>query len=191
MRKACHLLLALAPFMAPLANAADTDFERLMLLLAQKTQRHVSFEEQDYLSVLDRPLRSSGELLYERPDHLEKRTLAPKAASLILEKGSLTVQSGRRTHILPLSDYPQIAPLIESMRATLAGDEAALQRIFKVDFAGSLANWTLSLVPLDAQLRNVVQTIRIEGDEAELHSVTIVQADDDRSVMTIGPAVPP
>jgi outer membrane lipoprotein-sorting protein len=191
MRKACHLLLALMPILVAVAHGADTDLDRLMALLAQKTHGHVSFEEQDYFSVLDRPVQSSGELLYARPDRLEKRTLAPKPASLILEKDSLTIQSGRHTRVLALDDYPQITPFIESMRATLAGDEVALRRIFIVELAGGLANWTLTLVPIDAKLRNAVQRIRIEGAQAELHSVTIVQADGDRSVMTIGPLVPP
>jgi len=31
------------------------------------------------LAMLERPLQSSGELLYDAPDRLEKRTLKPKA----------------------------------------------------------------------------------------------------------------
>ena len=42
----------------------------------------------------DRPVEAKGELLYVRPDRLEKRTLTPKPAALILDKGNLTVESG-------------------------------------------------------------------------------------------------
>lgn len=193
MRNASHtaLALALTLLVTLRATAADNDLDRLMALLAERTRGHVSFVEQNYFAVLDRPVEASGELLYERPDRLEKRTLAPRPASLMLEKGDLTIQSGRRKRVLALHDYPQIAPFIESIRATLAGDRAALEQVFQLGFEGSLARWTLSLVPLDAKLKAVVRQIRIEGARDELHTVTILQADGDRSVMTIGSSIPP
>jgi hypothetical protein len=191
MRNASHFALPLALLMTLCAAAADNDLDQLMALLAQRTHGHVSFVEEEYLAVLDRPVVASGELLYERPDRLEKRTLAPRRASLILEKGNLTVESGQRKRVLALRDYPQIAPFIESIRATLAGDRGALEQVFQLSFDGSLARWTLSLVPLDAKLQSVVREIRIEGARDELHTVNILQADGDRSVMTIGSTISP
>jgi hypothetical protein len=191
MRNAGYFALALALLASLRAGAADPDLDRLMALLAERTQGHVSFVEQDYLAVLDRPVETSGELVYERPDRLEKRTLAPRPASLILDKGNLTIQSGQRKRRLALQDYPQIAPFIESIRATLAGDRAALEQVFQLSFAGSLAHWTLSLVPRDKKLQRIVREIRIEGARDELHIVNILQADGDRSIMTIGSNVPP
>jgi hypothetical protein len=173
------------------ARGADNDLDRLMALLAERAHGHVSFVEEDHLAVLDRPVRSSGELLYDRPDRLEKRTLAPHPASLILENGSVTIQSGGRKHVLALRDYPQIAPFIESLRATLAGDRHALEQVFQVAFEGNLDRWTLTLVPLDAKLKGVAQQIRIEGARDELRVVSTSQADGDRSVMTIGSSMPP
>ena len=51
------------------------DLDKLMGLLAQRQHGHVTFVEEHFLAVLDRPVESSGELLYDAPDHLEKRTL--------------------------------------------------------------------------------------------------------------------
>jgi hypothetical protein len=191
MRYGGHVALALALLMSVRSGAADNDLDELMALLAERTHGHVSYVEQDYLAVLERPLESSGELLYERPDRLEKRTLVPRPASLILEKGNLIIQNGRRKRVLTLRDYPQIAPFIESMRATLAGDRAALEQVFQMNFQGSLARWTITLVPLEKKLKNVVQLVRIEGDRGELHTVNIVHADGDHSLMTIGPSITP
>jgi outer membrane lipoprotein carrier protein LolA len=184
MRYGGHVALALALLMSVRSGAADNDLD-------ERTHGHVSYVEQDYLAVLERPLESSGELLYERPDRLEKRTLVPRPASLILEKGNLIIQNGRRKRVLTLRDYPQIAPFIESMRATLAGDRAALEQVFQMNFQGSLARWTITLVPLEKKLKNVVQLVRIEGDRGELHTVNIVHADGDHSLMTIGPSITP
>jgi hypothetical protein len=170
-----------------LAQAEDLD--QLMGLLAQRQHGHVTFTERHYLAVLDRPVESSGELLYDAPDRLEKRTLKPKPETLVLEHGVITAQRGKRTYTLNLSDYPQIVPLIDSIRATLAGDRAALERFFKVSLDGSLDRWTLLLLPSDAAVAKTVRQIRIEGTRDDIHTVEIQQADNDRSLMTIGAEV--
>ena len=167
--------------------AGTDDLDRLMALLAQRQHGHVNFVEEHFLQVLDRPVESSGELLYDAPDRLEKRTLKPKPETLILEHGIVTVQRGRHTYTLNLADYPQIVPLIDSIRATLAGDRAALERLFKLTFDGSLEHWSLLLLPSDPTVGKTVKQIRIEGARDAIHSVEIQQADGDRSLLTIGP----
>jgi hypothetical protein len=166
--------------------AEDSDLDRLMGTLAQRKHGHVTFQEKKYIALLDHPVESSGELLYEAPDRLEKKTLKPKPETLVLEGGKVSAQRGRRHYELDLKQYPQVVPFIESIRATLAGDRAALERVFKVDFSGHFEHWTLGLVPLDPQLGKTVQEIHIEGEKDAIHSVEILEADGDRSLLTIG-----
>jgi hypothetical protein len=191
MPNTAHFAMLLGLLIAVNVRAAESDLNRLMALLAERTHGHVSFVEDEYLAVLDRPVHSSGELFYDRPERLEKRTLTPHPASIVLEHGSVTIQARGHTRVLALRDYPQVAPFVESLRATLAGDERALEQIFQVTFAGSLEHWTLTLVPLDAKLKGAAKEIRIEGARDELQSLNILLADGDRSVMTIGPPMPP
>lgn len=172
------------------ALAADSDFDRLMSALAQRKHGHVTFVEKKFIALLDRPVESSGELLYEAPDKLEKRTLKPKPESLVLEGGTVAAQRGKRHYVLDLKQYPQVVPFIESIRATLAGDRPALERVFKVDFSGTFDSWKLALTPLDAQLGKQVKEIHIEGANDVIHTVEILEADGDRSLLTIGAEVP-
>jgi hypothetical protein len=168
---------------------AASDLDKLMGVLAQRKHGHVTFVEEHFLAVLDRPVESSGELLYDAPDHLEKRTTKPKPETLVLEHGVITAHRGRRTYVLNLSDYPQIVPLIDSIRATLAGDRASLERIFKVTLDGGLDHWKLLLLPSDSAVAKSVKEIRIEGAQDAIHTVEIQQGDGDRSLLTIGPEV--
>jgi Outer membrane lipoprotein carrier protein LolA-like len=162
-----------------------------MRLLAARGHGHVAFTEVQTLSMLERPLESSGELLYEAPDRLEKRTLKPKPEVLTLDHGVLTATRGRHTRTLELAAYPQIAPLVESLRATLGGDRAGLERAFAVQFSGDLADWTLELTPRDPQAARIVREVRIAGSRATLRSVEILQADGDRALLTLGPELAP
>lgn len=187
----CVLLLVGAPFVlaAAVATESTADLDRVMSALAQRKHGHVSFEEQKFIALLDRPVESSGELMYDAPDRLEKRTIKPKPESLVLAGGIVSAQRGRRHYVLDLKQYPQVVPFIESIRATLAGDRAALERVFEIDFAGNFEHWTLGLAPLDSKLAQTVKEIHIEGEKDRIHSVEIHEADGDRSLLTIGPDV--
>jgi hypothetical protein len=176
--------------MAVAATAPNPNLDDLMRLLAERKHGEVTYVEKDYLAVLERPLMSSGVLIYDAPDHLEKRTLKPRAESVVLDHGVITMQRGRRTYHVDLSSYPQVAPYVDAIRATMAGDLAALDRVFRVTFQGTLAHWDLGLVPLDGKIARGVRRIRIEGAEADVQSVEIDKPNGDRSLMTLG-APPP
>jgi Outer membrane lipoprotein carrier protein LolA-like len=167
-------------------RAADTDLDRLMSTLAQRKHGHVTFVERKFIALLDEPVESSGELFYDAPDRLEKRTLKPKPESLVLAGGVVTAQRGRHQYVLDLKQYPEVVPFIESIRATLAGDRASLERIFELSFTGSFDRWTLELVPLDAKLLSTVKQIHMEGQKDNIRSVEIQEADGDHSLLTIG-----
>jgi hypothetical protein len=103
----------------------------------------------------------------------------------VLDGNELTVERKGRTHVLDLAAYPSILPFIESLRATLAGDLPALERVFDVDFAGNLDRWTLSLSPRDSKVSKIVSRVRIDGSRDVLLKVEILEANGDRSLMTL------
>ena len=170
---------------APGAAGGSDVLDEVMHSLAQRRHGQVSFVEQQFLSMLKRPVESYGELTYDAPNRLEKRTIKPRPETLLVDGEVVTVQRGRRSHVLDLKAYPQILPFIESIRATLAGYRAALERLFRVEFTGSEMRWTLVLTPRDAQLAKTVAEIRIDGTRDELSRVEIRQSDGDRSLMTL------
>jgi len=190
-RRRALLLVLLGIAGAAAAEAPAPVLDELLKLLAARQHGHVAFTEVQQLAVLERPLESSGELVYEAPDRLVKRTLKPKAETLTLDHGVLSAQRGHRTYVLELRAYPQVVPFVESIRATLAGDRATLERLFNVGFDGTLAGWTLQLVPRDAALAAAVRDIRISGERAAIHTVEIRQSDGDRSLLTLGPELTP
>jgi len=169
---------------------AAWDIAQLMQGLAQNKSGRATFVEKKYIAMLDKPVESSGELLYTAPDRLEKRTLKPRPESLLIENGVLTAERNKRSMTLRVQDYPELAAFTESIRGTLAGDTAALRRIYNLDLEGTEERWTLTLRPVETKMLNVVQRVRIGGSRAEVKTIEIEQADKDRSVMTITPVSP-
>jgi hypothetical protein len=176
---------AASTFSPPAERGASENLEELMRVMAARRHGEVDFIEQHFLAVLKRPVESSGIMIYDAPGRLEKRTKEPRPETLLLEGDVLTVQRRGQARVLDLKAYPTILPLVESMRATLAGDSSALVRAFSVEFAGSLSHWMLTLVPRDARVASKISKVRIEGARDNLITVEILQTDGDRSLMTL------
>lgn len=188
------LLSVCCAFISAPASAAPAgfgDLDEVMHLLAMRQHGRVEFIEQQFLSVLKRPIESSGELRYDAPDRLEKRTLKPRTEVLVLSGGILTMERAHSRRVTDLHAYPQVLPFVESIRATLAGDRGALERVFRLDFVGSLERWSLVLVPLDSKVKQAVAQVRIDGMRDQLQRVEIRQPDGDRSLMTLRPSTLP
>ncbi|CAN5453847.1 outer membrane lipoprotein carrier protein LolA [soil metagenome] len=179
------LACALALLQPALSFAADWDIDQLMQTLAKAKPGRANFVERKFMAILERPIESSGELLYTAPDRLEKRTLRPKAESMVVDGNVMVIERGKRKHTLQLSDYPELTGFIDSVRGTLAGDRKALERSYKLKLDGSSENWTLVLTPSDARMANMVQQIRIAGKRDNVSSIDVIQTDGDHSLMHI------
>jgi Outer membrane lipoprotein carrier protein LolA-like len=183
MRRA--ICIGLLVLLTAAARAAPDDLDELLHLLGTRRHGHADFVEQHFLALLSRPVESSGELLYDAPDRLEKHTLEPRPESLMLVGDVLSIRRGGHRRVLDLKSHPQILPFVESIRATLAGDREALERTFRVEYAGDLERWTLLLVPRESQVAASVAQVRIDGSREYLRHVEIRLRDGDRSLMTL------
>lgn len=177
--------LAAALPLAPLA--ADFNVASLFESLAKQQPGRAAFTEKKFISLLDRPVESSGELVFTPPDRIEKKTLLPKPESVVVDRDSVTLERAGKRHTLRLRENPAVAVLVESIRGTLAGDLAALTRTYSVALDGTAPRWRLVLRPLDPALGTLVERVEITGAQVRVASVEIFQADGDRSVMTLAP----
>ena len=133
--------------------------DELMQMLALVSESNASFVEVKTLALLTRPLRASGRLAYRRPAHLEKITQEPQAESLVVDGDKLTLtEAGTTPRAIDLNGEPIIHALVDSVRGTLSGDLAVLRRSYAVTMAGTVANWRLTLTPIDANIAGLVCT---------------------------------
>ncbi len=188
---AVSLALALAMMGLSPAVFAAWDIGQLMDSLAQSKSGRASFVETKFIALLDKPVESSGELLFTAPNRLEKRTFKPKPESMTIIGGELVIERGRQKHQLQLQAYPELAAFIDSIRGTLAGDLKSLERNYRLGLEGSAERWRLQLLPLDKKMQSVIQLIQISGARDQVSQIEIFQADGDRSVMAIEKLTPP
>jgi outer membrane lipoprotein-sorting protein len=171
------------------AMADDWQLPDLMRTLSRNRQQQATFVEKRYLSVLDKPLESSGELSFVPPGRLEKRTLKPKRESLIVDGDVLIVDQSNRRHLeVKLQEHPEISAFVESIRGTLAGDQSALEKVYSLELSGTAEQWRLSLVPRQKEMARIVSQIQIAGSQSDLTTIEFDFPDGDRSEMTVARA---
>jgi outer membrane lipoprotein-sorting protein len=177
--------LALAAWAAAAQGAWGP--EQLMAELAQREHAQATFVEAKYLRLLSRPLALSGTLSYTPPDRLEKRTLSPNEEILTVDGDRVSLELKQRgiKRSLSLRQHPALWGFVESLRATLRGDLATLQRFYHIELTGDADGWLLSLTPSERRMSAVIKEIRIGGGGGRVRSIELQEARGDRSVMHI------
>ncbi len=160
---------------------------QLMQEMAQVQSSKTRFVETRHLAMLTRPLELKGSLTYERPNRLTKHVESPFDEMLTVDGEALSLVNRTRgeQRFLSLKEQPALRALVESIRATLAGDGAQLEKHYKIRFSGSRDGWNLHLVPRDGQLRSYVESITLTGAGARIQRIEALEGAGDRSVMTI------
>lgn len=186
MRRFHHAIASLL-LLASLPALAAWDVPQLMAELARNQGGRAQFTEKKYIALLDKPVVSSGEMRYVAPDYLEKRTLSPRLEVMVLDKDQISLERGKQKFTLRLREQPEVLAFVASIRGTLSGDRAALEQNYALHLSGNRDNWTLNLSPSNPRIAELVTRITLSGSRQQVRRVEYLQADGDRSVMTIEP----
>jgi outer membrane lipoprotein-sorting protein len=176
--------------LAALQLSAAEEFgpAQLMLAFAAIPEARTRFTEVRRSDVLRAPLELKGKLHYQRPDRLERHVLSPYQEVTRIDGDRVTIENPARgePRTYSLAALPAALALVEGLRATLAGDLAALERHYRVSLAGSREAWTLSLVPRTPAVAGAVSSIQLTGSAARLTRVEIEETSGDRITTVFG-----
>jgi hypothetical protein len=113
--------------------------------------------------------------------------LSPRDERITVAGGQLTLENRaqNRRRAIGVGSAPGLAALVESVRATRAGDLVALKRHFALELEGSREQWTLTLRPLASEVADYVTLIALSGSESRIGRITVMEASGDKSVMEI------
>ncbi|MBS1161451.1 MAG: hypothetical protein H6R15_3870 [Proteobacteria bacterium] len=185
-----QLCSALLLCLLALPALAAFDVGQLMDDLAKHKGGKAKFVEKKYIALLDKPVVSTGEMTYTAPDQLEKRTLTPKPEILRLDKDLLSIEREKQKLSINLSNQPEALAFIDSIRGTLSGNRAALEKNYLLHLSGNADKWVLTLLPSDQKISALVLRIVVSGSKNQIRSIEYLQADGDRSLLSLEPSEP-
>jgi outer membrane lipoprotein-sorting protein len=182
----CLTTLAPAQEPAPLAQ--------LLAPFAEIRESTARFTEVRKSATLEAPLTYRGILSYTAPDRLVRETESPIRERYLVEGDKLTLEfnrNGQRSvRELKLSDIPGLHGFLGALRAVLAGDATALERLFTVRVSGAPDAWGLKLTPRKGAGLDGIQEIRLRGAATDIHSIETLETSGDSSQLRLTRDVP-
>lgn len=190
MRRFRYLIIVLlSAAVATPSSGADTEWtlDKVMTLLARVEHLESTFVETKRSGFLKEDLVLSGTLRFTAPDALEKHVLSPFDELISVDHNQITIerQEGdivqRFVQMIP----PAVRTIIESIRATLAGDQSRLERHYEIAISGKQQSWSLQLLPKEPELNKYLRVITIEGMNEKIMRIVTEEVDGDSSVIEI------
>ncbi len=174
------------PVTAPVAPvAAPVTLDALLRRFAAVPGLHARFREEKRVQLLAAPLVSEGTLDYAPPSRLVRRTATPAPSTVLIEGSHLRFGDGRGEQSIDMNATPVVRQFVDSFLALVAGDRAALERSYEIDFRVPDAQrpeaWTLTLRPRVATIQRVFRDIELRGAGVILDAMTLRETSGDET----------
>ena len=164
----------------PVRSAAE--LTRLFAQLAGIASLHATFAESKKITLLIKPLASSGELYFHRELGLARMTMAPSPQKVVLTGKTLSLWDGRVVRHTALADAREVAAIATAFPMLLRGDQAGLARLFRLELRGDVAAWwMLTLTPQRGSLAKMLRNIVIVGQGRNIYALEVSEANGDQT----------
>lgn len=177
------------------AEAAEQiTLQSLLEAFAGMSGLEASFVEEKSIAMLAAPLESRGTLYFARPGFMLRRIDAPRNGEVLVTPDRLVVsEGGEVAQVFDLRSREDVARFVESFIWILAGNHEALARAYEIRFEVSEVEpdaWTMTLIPNNERLGQVIQQIEVKGTKLNVERITVTEATGDQTVTRIVDANP-
>lgn len=177
-----------APPVVAAPVAAPVTLDALLRRFAAVPGLSARFREEKRVQLLAAPLVSEGTLDYAPPSRLVRHTTSPAPATVLIEGSQLRFGDGRGAQSIDMNATPLVRQFVDSFLALVAGDRAALDRSYDMDFRVPDAQrpdaWELTLRPRVAAIQRVFRDIRLQGNGVVLAAMTLRETSGDETATT-------
>jgi hypothetical protein len=147
------------------------------------------YREEKHIALLAEPLVSEGTVHYAPPRRIARHTLTPSPSGVVYDGTALRFGDGATEQKIDVGASPVVRAFVDSFVDVLAGDRAALDRTFVVDFrSGDAAHpretWELSLIPRSPDLLAILSEVRFAGDGVVVSRMVLREASGDEGITT-------
>jgi hypothetical protein len=180
-----------APATSAAAAANAGLVSQITAQLARQKGVRAQFTQTQTLSAMQRPLVSTGSLLFFRERGVLWRIDTPyKTIYVITDAGVEQVDAnGRGVRANNANGGRGVAQVTRMMRAMLGGDLSALYSQFDVRADGTPAQWRLQLTPNQPQVAQSIKGLRMSGGDT-LQTLGITFANGDTTQLDFANSMP-
>ncbi|HEY8427297.1 MAG TPA: outer membrane lipoprotein carrier protein LolA [Sandaracinaceae bacterium] len=167
------------------AQSAPPTLDALLERFAAAPGFEARFVEEKRIALLAVPVRSEGRIWFAPPGRLMRRVERPDPSAALIADGRLRMRQGERTEEISVEGNAVLRGFVDSFRAVLAGDRAALSRFYRAEYAPAPdGSWQLTLRPRDEALSRFVREIRLRGRGVTIVEMHMIEANGDETRTT-------
>lgn len=175
------------------ARAQRDELDKLFALFAAQGERRKAFVERRHSILFRNPPETRGTLLFKPPALLERDVVSPKRERVRIDADSVTLNTtgddGKPLERkAQLTAIPQLANLVTTIRATLAGDINALRRLYYITMPEPLPRWRVEMKPIEEPVAGGVMAITMAGDQGDVTRIQFTETTGDRTELLLSPA---
>jgi outer membrane lipoprotein-sorting protein len=159
-----------------LSNLNDPSFVAVKNQLSRSSLVTGKFQQTRTLTLLSKPLISSGTFSLSKNNGLHWEQLTPFVSKLFVTKKIIQQQMGSHpTTTLTQAQEPIIFSFSNIFLAVFHGDINHVQQYFHIYFSGNTKEWKLALKPYSSPLNKAINSIELKGAKT-IQSITIEDA---------------
>lgn len=186
----CLLVILAATLPAQAVKGEGSGWSLLQLIneIGGVEVRTSRFTETKEIAILSTSLIQTGTIDFQYPDKLIKRFDPPNSTVIEIEGDRLSILlPTKQPHYLSISNNPQLAALLDPIRAVLAGDIMTLRRYYQITLKGEKARWQIELLPRDRTVARRISGIEIFGAGPTINRYQVIEQNGDRTTTNLEP----
>jgi outer membrane lipoprotein-sorting protein len=171
---------------APIASLDD-----LLARFAKLQGMSARYREEKRIALLKRPLQSEGSIQFAAPNLLLRRVERPEPAVMLLTGDALQIADASGARRIDLQSNAMIRNFVLTFVHVLAGDRAALERLYELRFTKAAAagdaqagrGWRLELTPRQPELARMIERATLLGNGIVVEQMTLQERNGDATVL--------
>jgi outer membrane lipoprotein-sorting protein len=170
------------------AGAKVASLDDLLARFARLQGMSARYREEKRIALLKRPLQSEGSIQFAAPNLLLRRVERPEPAVMLLAGDALQIADATGARRIDLQGNPMVRHFVLTFVHVLAGDRAALERLYTLSFtsggAPSAERWRLELTPRRPELARMIERATLIGQGAVVEQMTLQERNGDVTVLS-------
>ena len=138
------------------------------------------FEEEKKVLILQRPLRSTGQLIFLPKKGIYRQLVTPFQQELLITTTAVQQRDYHgRVETMALDKLPFAKALVEGLLTVFSGSWESIHSHFQVYFFSADHQWKLGLIPKHTMMSQIISCIILEGEKHQVLSLWVRETNGD------------
>ncbi len=139
-----------------------------------------NFAEEKKVLILQRPLRSTGQVIYLPQKGLYRQLVTPFQQELLITTTAVHQRDYQgRIETMALAKLPYAKALVEGLLTVFSGAWESIHSYFQVYFFSADPQWRLGLLPKHTMMSQIISCIILEGEKQQVLSLWVHETNGD------------